>query len=65
MTKDVLKVATNQFNENVRSQENVPSPEIRHPDRLRPYYVITKRLAELFAVSIHKVGPIGSVSLPF
>ena len=32
MTQEVLKVATNQFNENVRLQENVPSPEIRHSD---------------------------------
>ena len=32
MTQDVLKVATNQFNENVCRKENVPSPEIRHPD---------------------------------
>ena len=32
MTQEVLKVATNQFNENVCLQENVPSPEIRHSD---------------------------------
>ena len=32
ITQKVLKVATHQFNENVRLEENVPSPEIQHSD---------------------------------
>lgn len=31
-TQEILKLVTHQFNENVRLQERVPSPEIRHPD---------------------------------